>query len=279
MSAGLLRPTVLAVLASAIAAVASGHDAADQRLRRLTRAAESRPRDPAPRLARVEVLVELGRWDEAIAECRTVAEHEPAAGATCEAATALARGDAGTTRRLMDALLADRPDDFEARVLRGRALVLMEAWQEAVADLAVATRSVSHPSPTLFLELSRALVAAGGENRVEALAVLEEGLQRLGAAVVLEREALGLEVSLGRTGAALRRLDRLAAGSRRPERWLLVRGNLLRDLGRTEEARAVLLRGLELLSTRSEELQSSPGAVVVGEGLRAALAELGSSRP
>ena len=91
-------------------------------------------------------------------------------------------------------------------------------------------------SPELYLESAEVLREAGREG--EAVAVLDEGMARLGRLGTLAAMALDLEIALGRTEAALRRVDALIAAAPRKEGALYRRGAILEKAGRVAEARA-----------------------------------------
>jgi tetratricopeptide (TPR) repeat protein len=148
----------------------------------------------------------------------------------------------------LDRYLARRPEDVVALAFRGRARSALGDPQGAVRDLQQAVSASPRPSSHLYLERARAQRAAG--SPVEALQGLEDGLARLNRPVTLELEALDLERELGRSDAALARLDRLARSTQRPEPWLVRKAELLEQSGEIAAARHVYgeaRRGLEAL--------------------------------
>jgi tetratricopeptide (TPR) repeat protein len=154
-----------------------------------------------------------------------------------------AEADAALSR-----LLAKSPDDAAAFEARGRARATLGRNLEAARDYdrAIALRETPEPEP--YLLRARALAAAGDEHLPEAIAGLDAGLARLGPAVALEQMALQLELRMGDTDAALRRLDRSAARSPRKDTWLARRGQILEAAGRNAEARQSYEQALAALA-------------------------------
>ena len=98
-----------------------------------------------------------------------------------------------------------------------------------------ALEATARPTPELYLQAAGALEAAG--RSAEAAVRLDAGLVRLGPAVSLELAAIDLDVRRGAVDSALARIDAAAGRSRRPERWIARRTQVLESAGRCEEAR------------------------------------------
>ena len=144
----------------------------------------------------------------------------------------LAAGRPADALAPLERFLRDEPDHGEARLYLARAL----AGAGRREDAATAYARADVAAPDVYLERAELLVAMG--RRDDALRVLEDGLERLGALVVLDLKALEIETALGRQEAALARVDRRLAGPGRLEEWHLRRAEILARLGRTSEARS-----------------------------------------
>ena len=156
----------------------------------------------------------------------------------CMGRMKLEAGDPEAARKYLDRYLSKRPNDSLARTIRGRARVELGDSLGAAADFtaALANSQEGGRRPEVYLERARALMSAGSENLDQALEGLEEGLESLGGPVALDMYALELEIGAKRYDAALRRIDKLAAGSVRKEPWLIRKGAIQEAAGRKAAA-------------------------------------------
>ena len=146
---------------------------------------------------------------------------------------------------VLDRYLAERPVDAEGLASRARARFRLGDPEGAAQDLVRAIEVYPEkrlPPPELYLEAARALAAAGRPD--EALRVLDDGLARLGNPIALALSALQLELDRKRYPQALARLEEAARGSPRNRVWLLRRGRILEEAGRTGEALAAYREAL-----------------------------------
>jgi tetratricopeptide (TPR) repeat protein len=148
----------------------------------------------------------------------------------------LQKGDDNGAVNRLDCALAREPRNPLTLVARGRALMAGGHPLPAAADLAAAMEIMGKDAgPDLSLEQAHALVAGG--KSAEALGVLDAAISRLGPVANLVLAAVDLEVDMGRSDAALDRLDTFASHQPRKERWLALRGAILEKAGRPAEAR------------------------------------------
>lgn len=164
----------------------------------------------------------------------------------------LATSRPAEARRFLDDALRLNPRDVEALILRARAQGALKQSRAAIADYDAALALLAHPSAELFLERATLLPPA------EAVASLDEGIDRIGPAITLQLRAIALEESLGRTDAAVARIDRVAEQSERRESWLKRRGDLLARAGRMSEARAAYTEALARVADLPAWLRESP---------------------
>jgi predicted Zn-dependent protease len=194
-------------------------------------------------------------WSAAEADLQRAAQLAPGSASVM---LALARVYLGSdrpkaARSQLDTVLARHPRAPEALVLRARARARLGEIAGAHADYSHAIEALAEPSPGLFLERAALPIATDS-----ALRGLDEGIARLGPAAPLLESALALELRLGRTDAALARLDVLAANSERKETWLKRRGDVLSLVGRDEEASAAYQAALAAVAALPEWLRNSP---------------------
>lgn len=106
----------------------------------------------------------------------------------------------------------------------------------AVEDYSRAIGATRAPTPDLFLARARAQRRVGPGFLREALRGLDEGIAQTGSLVVLQMEAMNLEMALGRTEEALARLDDVLRQAARKESWYARRAEILEHAHRNLEA-------------------------------------------
>ena len=205
------------------------HVGSDLRLAALTQRIAAAPRDPALYLARGEIHRVRREWGRALADYDRAAALDPGnpAAHLCRGRMWLEAGRPARARLSLARFLRRRPEHVAGRVLFARALAGTGAHLAAAGQLAEAIRRDPKPVPEHYLERAAAFAAAGAAHREDALRALDEGIATLGPIVTLELAAIDLELAAGRTAAALRRLDRIAAQSERPEPWAARRAEIL----------------------------------------------------
>lgn len=156
---------------------------------------------------------------------------------------------------LLDRALATESTNLLARTARADVLARAGRHAAAAGDLDLVLASPAPPRPDLYLARARAQLAADPAGITNALAGIEEGIRRLGDVPSLQLFALDLEERGGHHDQALRRIDTLAAGSTRKERWLMRRGDVLLKAGRTAQAREAYQAALHALDTLPERLR------------------------
>ena len=189
-------------------------------------------------LRRGELHRKDGDWLKAAADYDRAAALDPSLSAVdlARGALELDMGRPEAARMVLDRYIRNKPDDSAGYVARARLLRRQKEAVAAAADFARARALSREPSPELYLESAEALREAGRLD--EAVAVLDQGTGRLGPLGSLAMMALDLEIALGRTDAALRRVNSLIAAAPRKEGSLYRRGAILEKVGRIAEARA-----------------------------------------
>ena len=188
-----------------------------------------------------------GRWEHARADYDAAARLAPdlPALALCRAALLVDTGDPGAALAALDRLVARGVESAEARLLRARALSALGRPRDAALDVKRAIALEERPKPDHYVEAARLLVEAGREDgRVgareraldAALALLDEGIDRLGPLVSLEEPAIEFESAAGRPEAALARHDLIGGQYERRDVWLARRATLLKATGRPAPA-------------------------------------------
>ena len=231
----------------------------------------ARPGEAALYLRRGELYRKHADWLKAAADYDRAAALDPSL-----AVVDLARGALGiearrfeVARAALDRFIASRPDDPAGYAGRARLLRRQKEPLAAAQDFARAVALSRPPAPELFLEAAEALREAGRPG--EAVAVLDDGIARLGPLVTLAAMALDLEAALGRTDAELRRVDALIATAPRKEGWLYRRGTILEESGKLADARAAYEQALVAIAAVPEYRRATEATRTLQEKIEAAL--------
>ena len=179
-----------------------------------------------------------------------------------------------SAKTALDRFLKTETNHAEAFVTRGRVLVKLNQRLQATADYTRAIALEKDPSPEHFLERAQAFAAEGTNYYRDAIKGLEEGIKRIGPLVTFQLAAIEIEVKQARLDAALKRLDEIMARSPRKETWLARRAEILRQAGRTEEARNAYKSALVALGTLPPTRRYVPAMVELEKRINTALADL-----
>lgn len=150
----------------------------------------------------------------------------------------------------LNRFLAHEPGNIRGLLTRARARHQLGQYRQAADDYTAAIaqfQPLRKPTPEFYLERARAQEAAGARGLDEAVQGLEEGLQRLGPIITLEMYLVELQARRGQHEAALQRMDRIIDRSARKDGYLVQRSEILRQAGRTDEAKQDLLSALDAL--------------------------------
>jgi tetratricopeptide (TPR) repeat protein len=267
---GIVALLVLGLLACDVLA----HDGLDARLVRADERVADAPDDPRPLLARASLHrihedPESARADLLRADALRAGEALP--GLLAEQLwVAQAFGLEDVADELLTARLAEQPADGEAWILAGELLEARGAWAEAADAYARAFTRGGPCTPDLVAAAAACAGIAG--RRDQALALLDQGLERLGPVPALVLSAVRLERERDRPDAALVRLSPLRASSPGQEEWLALEGDLLWQDERPVEARAVWTRARDLHHARSLRRRASRSGLELARHLDACLA-------
>jgi predicted Zn-dependent protease len=254
------------------------HVALDDQVAALTRRIRAAPADAALYLRRAELHRARGAWSDADADYRRARALDPGLEAVDLGLgrLRLEAGEPGRARDVLTRFLERRPHHAGALRLRAAAAARLGDHRAAAADgeRVIAALAGASAGPDDYLALARAYEAAGRDHFDRALAALDRGVAALGPLVALVLPAVDLEVALGRSDAALARLDRIAPLYRRKEAWHCRRGAVLEAAGRGKEAIAAYGEALRSLATLAPERRSAPAAAGLEREAREALRRL-----
>jgi tetratricopeptide (TPR) repeat protein len=261
----------VALIGSVPSGPAAAHETPRARLAELSHALSENPGDASLYLLRGEEYRLSGHVAEASADYASAEAlgADPQSLALCRAALALDRTDPALA---LDILAA--PDDGAASPqrfrLQGRAYRDMGRFQAAAASFGKALAAAPHPRPGDYRDL--AFARRDGGDPEGALAALDAGIRALGPVASLVSPAVDLEIAQGRPGAALDRLDALAASPANLAR----RGDILALDGQPLAAQAAYTDALERLDALPPARRHTPASTTLAARLHAALS--GASR-
>jgi tetratricopeptide (TPR) repeat protein len=253
-------------------ATALGHGPVHEQIEEVTRRIERDPRNAELYLKRAELHRIHNDWRAAEVDYQQTRRLDPALDVVdfCEGRMLFEAGHLEPAKFSLDRYVSRHPHDPEARWARARVEARLGRAEAAVEDYTRALARLAQPKPEHFLERARALAAAGRTK--QAIAGLDDGIQRLGPLVTLEIPAIDFELELRRYDAALVRLARIMEQSPRKERWLARRGEILTQAGRDHEAREAFVQALKALESLPPNLQATKAMKELERQSKASLA-------
>jgi predicted Zn-dependent protease len=226
------------------ARLAWAHGAVHEQIERLNARIAEQPGNADLYLQRGRLFLEDRHFEEAGRDFRRALQIDPHLRAVhyFHADALLKSGDAPGAEREARAFLAGLGEEDRGGLLRGyRLLGQSFAAQGKPLESAAAFQTALHhapePDPAHYHDCAAAWLAAGPAHKETALEILDSGIARLGLLPALQEMAVDIELQAGRPDGAVKRLDRLIAQGQGRERWLLRKGEILLQAGRTPEAR------------------------------------------
>ena len=135
--------------------------------------------------------------------------------------------------------------------LLGHSLMGQHKSLEAAEAYQMAIKHAVEPTPSLYLECAAAYRSAGKENLPKALAILDEGITKLGPLTSLQEAAIEIDLQENQVEAGIARLDSLIALGKGTEYWLFRKGDLLIRAGRNAEGCQAYKQALAAISAVS----------------------------
>ena len=179
-----------------------------------------------------------------------------------------------SARAILDAYIAEHPDVVQARLVRAQVLVNLEDTLAAAEDYTFALERLSSPQPEHYLERAKALAHSGEDYLDLAIASLDEGIARLGPLITLQLYAVELELAKKNYKGALNRLDGITEKANRKEKWLAQRGDILRQAGELDQARAAYAESLSHIARLPNSRRGAPAITRLEESLQQEMTEL-----
>ena len=262
------------VLALAMPDAAFAHGSAHERIQALSAEIANSPTNGALYFQRGELLLQHSEWLPALADFAETRRLSPALpGLDLARARALAGAlrleEAGA---ILDRLVTASPTNAAVLLDRARLLGLRGRTAEAVADFAKAIPLVTALDAGHFLEPAHLLAKDGKLD--DALAWLDRGLAALGANPELALPAIELLLQQNRFDDALVRADAMLVRSRRAPSWLALRGDILQQAGRRDDAGRAFRESLAALENLPPTLRRTRANAELERQVREALDRL-----
>ena len=271
----LFRPCLLSLVIAGILlpSWARGHGDVHERIVALSQEISRRTNDATLYLQRGELYRVHRDWALALADYDRAGQLDPALARidVCRGRLWLESDQPKAAIVPLNRYLAKQTNDVEAFALRARARARLGASREAARDFERAVALTPVGSPELYIEGAEALAAAGAKE--EAIRLLDRGIRRMGPLVTLQLSAIDLELSLGRSAAALARVDAVTAKMQRKESWLVRRARILTEAGQTAEAREAYMAALRAIEKLPPSHRRTRATLELEAGIRSALQE------
>jgi tetratricopeptide (TPR) repeat protein len=264
---------VIAAVTVALATPVAAHDGLHAKIARVSSEIVETPEDPALYLRRGDLLRLHKDYTAAEMDLDRASQLRPAwiDVALVRARLAEDRGQPADALREIDVYLDQRDREPDAWRLQARVLVRLGREIDGVKAYDAAIACLRPPNADVYVARARLIAELGTEHLPRALASLEEGATALGRVPSLELVAIELELDLKRYDAALVRVERLQAASRRKERWHVRRGDILLAAGDKDAARAAYVDALEAIKRLKSKHRATAS---VGELKRSAVRKL-----
>lgn len=255
------------------------HEDDSVEIQRLSQEIVVHPEDAALFLERGEMYRFSRHWHMALADYGHAAKLDPGL-SLVDLAWGMMWNDAGDGESALpklDRFLEREPRNAKGHAERARAARMLKRWPAALADYALAVSYATEPGPDAFIDWADCLLESG--DRTQALAVLDQGLARLGPVVSLQLRALAMEEQGGLSAAALKRIDAMLAGPGRKDSLLLRKARILMAASRPKEARQTAELALREFEALPETAQGTPAAKELREEITQLIQKIPPTSP
>jgi tetratricopeptide (TPR) repeat protein len=259
---------------------AEAHGAVHEQIAEVTEQLKANPTNAGLYVKRGELHSDHGDWDAALSDYDHAGQLNPSL-----SIVELARGRTlfqaarfDSAKEALDRYLGRQPNHTDALVLRARVLAQLGHLSASAIDY---TRAIDYlaeirrPNPDYYFERARVVAAQGRAQVREALRGLDDGMVTLGPLPTLQLYAIELELTIGRTDAALTRLDAVARQQpNRPEAWLVRRGEILEHAGRIVEARKAYEEAAAAIDLLSQHRRGTRATLELETRIKEAISRL-----
>ena len=233
-------PLIACLLLVLVPRVGATHPSAQHTIGMLSDAIRADPVDQTLYLRRGHLYSNEGQLELALEDLRKAEElGDPVLAAFDLGVLHYRMGELGAARRYFDVFLERFPEQGPA--LEYRARVRRDAGDHAGAleDFEAYFALQSSPNPGDYVSAAEMLAGLEGRGEPAALAMLDEGIERLGMIPQLQRPAIELEKRRGNLPAAIDRLEALRPVLGGSPDWKVDMGELQLMAGRPDQARTL----------------------------------------
>jgi len=238
------------------------HGSANDRIEVLGVAIAREPTHVEFLVERADLYREIGELSHALADYERALRLDPARDSLhlARALTLVEQGDFAEALVSVDTFIDRDPDHPRAWRVRAGALSALHRVADAISSLNCAIALADPPAPEDYLRRAELLASLGPSSLDIAIAGLDDGLEKLGPAVTLQLFAVELERRRGTYDAALTRLDEMQRQYDRVESVLALRGDILAQAGRDQEADAAYTDALQAIEEWLSHGPTTPAA-------------------
>jgi predicted Zn-dependent protease len=229
-----------------LADIVRGHGDVHETVAVLSREIETKPKNEAAlRFERASLLAQYEHFTEALDDLAKINEIDPGNDRPVALRGHIFRrmGKLAEARAEQEAFLKKHPVNTQVRFDYSQTLAALKETGAAIAELDKLIGAAQHPSPDFVAMRLRLTKSRDGGGPEAALAWLD-GFLTTHPLPVFEEAALRLEIELGRTAAAAKRIDVMACKSPRPESLWLRKAELLASGGDAAGAAAAARAGV-----------------------------------
>ncbi|MCB0366681.1 MAG: hypothetical protein H6624_14520 [Bdellovibrionaceae bacterium] len=164
-----------------------------------------------------------------------------------------------------------------AHLIRARALLMIGKKDEAIEQYLHTLGTTPRPNPDLYLEVAQAYDEKIKDPE-KALALLDQGLEKLGLIGSLQDLAITIEMNRGHHQQALDRQLLLLNQSQRKETRLFQRAQLLQQAKRKQEARATYEQALLTINSLPIHVRQTMAVVALRKSIKEQLRQMSKKK-
>lgn len=177
------------------------------------------------------------------------------------------QGDLDTAIEYLDRYLNKYPRDTHALEYRARVKRDAGDLPGAVTDFEALFAARPNPNPGYYISAAKMLASGDDQGTDAALALLDQGMEQLGAAPQLQHYAISLETRREHYPAALARLRSMQHTLGSSPQWQVDMGAMLAKTGDTRASR----RHYQAAQQQLQNLRQTPARVALQQQVTAAL--------